>query len=817
MTMNIILAIIAALCGLTVVGAGSVAAYKWFISGTDIRRSRNTAFVALALTALTGIGAIAPWLAAAPLGETTNTDNPGLNITLDDVEVSMSGFGSRAQVTAFLKYGFGDKYDDVILSCTDWELLAVDADGKDMDQAKIQANKAYLQAIGYKDDTGFRNGVVFPSTVITPDVYKNLSNMSADELEELYYQHRWMDVYRYTVTSLRYMDMVLQYLETYPEFNEQNSMWAPQLRETIDQAKADPDFLETLYVTEADGSRHLNAEMQYNGGMLCMSLDNAVITGIESPKSIQNWELPSLNPDPASRWTVRLDEPEEQEDYPSVIWAFPNTKSGQNAYKGGVNPADLRLEKFNPEEEPVKPATPTTPTTPPTDPGKPDTIPTNPTKRTITAHYLEDGTNDAIAPNTTHTFTVGKEFSVSPQKLAGWTYVRSSGTTSGSSMPDQNFDVYFYYKKDVDTSLVTLTVEHRDVDSGTVLKTDSYNVAKDSSQTLSAETFPDFPDYVYLKNSVSGQENKSVVDVTVKSNMTVTFFYYKEYMVTVRHLDWDTKDPVASEGYLYGRQGTSYTARALSNIPGYTYYRNSNGNSNTTITGNFPANNNTVVTFYYKKDAQKFTVTAIYKAIDGNHTLDTATQTVEAGKPYSTSQKSFAGYEFLYTTGDATSGTMPNRNVTVTYWYQLIKRDGDGKKDPDAGPGNNGTGNATEGIGPGKGEEDHYIPPVIHDTEDQEGDEPTANHRPTDNPGGQGAGSENRQEVGDETVSGVVPDTQDTPSSGTGGHDPGHVDTGATEVEGGGYTPPAKDPIVPDNPPSGSDPVIGAGQELAEP
>ncbi len=744
MTMNIILAIIAALCGLTVVGAGSVAAYKWFISGTDIRRSRNTAFVALALTALTGIGAIAPWLAAAPLGETTNADNPGLNITLDDVEVSMSGFGSRAQVTAFLKYGFGDKYDDVILSCTDWELLAVDADGKDMDQAKIQANKAYLQAIGYKDDTGFRNGVVFPSTVITPDVYKNLSNMSADELEELYYQHRWMDVYRYTVTSLRYMDMVLQYLETYPEFNEQNSMWAPQLRETIDQAKADPDFLETLYVTEADGSRHLNAEMQYNGGMLCMSLDNAVITGIESPKSIQNWELPSLNPDPASRWTVRLDEPEEQEDYPSVIWAFPNTKSGQNAYKGGVNPADLRLEKFNPEEEPVKPATPTTPTTPPTDPGKPDTIPTNPTKRTITAHYLEDGTNDAIAPNTTHTFTVGKEFSVSPQKLAGWTYVRSSGTTSGSSMPDQNFDVYFYYKKDVDTSLVTLTVEHRDVDSGTVLKTDSYNVAKDSSQTLSAETFPDFPDYVYLKNSVSGQENKSVVDVTVKSNMTVTFFYYK-------------------------------------------------------------------------KDAQKFTVTAIYKAIDGNHTLDTATQTVEAGKPYSTSQKSFAGYEFLYTTGDATSGTMPNRNVTVTYWYQLIKRDGDGKKDPDAGPGNNGTGNATEGIGPGKGEEDHYIPPVIHDTEDQEGDEPTANHRPTDNPGGQGAGSENRQEVGDETVSGVVPDTQDTPSSGTGGHDPGHVDTGATEVEGGGYTPPAKDPIVPDNPPSGSDPVIGAGQELAEP
>lgn len=72
---NIIFAIIAALCGLTVVGAGSVAAYKWFISGTDIRRSRNTAFVALALTVLTGIGAIAPEpqqpLWARPLTPTT--------------------------------------------------------------------------------------------------------------------------------------------------------------------------------------------------------------------------------------------------------------------------------------------------------------------------------------------------------------------------------------------------------------------------------------------------------------------------------------------------------------------------------------------------------------------------------------------------------------------------------------------------------------------------------------------------------------------------------------------------------------------------
>lgn len=75
MTTNITLAIIAALCGLIAAGAGATFAYKWFISGTDIRRSRNTSIVALALTVLTGIGAIAPYpqqpLWARPLTPTT--------------------------------------------------------------------------------------------------------------------------------------------------------------------------------------------------------------------------------------------------------------------------------------------------------------------------------------------------------------------------------------------------------------------------------------------------------------------------------------------------------------------------------------------------------------------------------------------------------------------------------------------------------------------------------------------------------------------------------------------------------------------------
>lgn len=766
MTMNIILAIIAALCGLTVVGAGAITAYKWFISGTDIRRSRNTSLVALALTVLTGIGAIAPWPAAAPLGETTNADNPGLNITLDDVEVSMSGFGTKAQVLAYLQQGFGDKFDEAMTTCTDWDFLPVDAEGNSVDQAKLLANKEYLEAIGYGKEypDGFRNAVEFPSNVLTAEVYNRLSEMTEDELDELYDDHRWLDVNWYTMTSLRFADMRLQRMETFVEFNEQNSMWAPAFREIIDRAKEDPEFLETLYVTEADGSRHLNEEIQIYCGMLCMSEESAVITGIEAPRSTTNWELP-WSSDAESRWTVRLDEPDQQEELPAFIWDYPSLKSGLRVYKTGYNISDLRSERFDPNEDPVKPATP--PKTPPTDPGKPDVIPNNPTTRVITAHYVEEGTGATVHQDTTHKFTVGKQFSVGPLNITGYTYKRSEGLTSGT-MPDYNFEVTFYYTKNADTSLVTLTVEHRDADTNALLESGSYKVAKGSTQTLSADYSGD--GYIYLNNNQGN--SKSRIDVTVNGDMTVIFYYYKEYRATVRHLDVDTNEPVASESYLYGRQGTSYTARALTNLAGYTYVRNSKGNTNTTVTGDFPANNNAVVTFYYKKNVESFTATAYYRAIDSNHNLiDPVVQTVQAGQPYSTDQKSFPGYRFRYTTGDATSGTMPTRNVTVTYWYELIEQDGNNNKRPESDPTQNGTGNANPPKGPDDTTELETWQPEDPDTgervPEQTGDEYSSNQNQDKTPG---AGSDERQEVSNTPV-GATDEKTDGMSSGTGGQD----------------------------------------------
>lgn len=799
-----IFTIIAVLCGVIALGCGGATAYKWFIKGANIkRRSPIISAIALALAIITAIPAALMWPeSAAP--ETVNADNPGWSINVDDVDVNMSGFGTKAQILRYLREGFGDKFDEVMTSLSEYDFLAIAADGNPVDQAKILANKDYLKAIGYGKEypDGFRNAVAFPSKVFTAEVYNDLANKTPEELEELYNQHRWLDVNWLTMTSLRFADMRLQRMEHFPEFNAQNTMWAPALREILNHAKEDETYLNSLYVTDADGNpQHIIEEVQIYLGMLCLSEENAVITGIEAPKSTVNWELPSLNPEQESRWTVMLDQPDQQEELPSVIWTYPSLKSGLNVYKTGYNTTDLRSEEFNPKEEPVKPATP--PSNPPTTPTDP--VPTNPVKRTITAHYQELGTGATISPDTSHSFVVGKSFSVSPKEIPGWTYNSSKGTTSGSSMPDNNSEVWFYYTKNPDTTLAALTVEHRDVDSNALLRSDGpYKVTKGSEQTVSADYSGD--GYVYLNNNQGN--SKSTIKVTVNGDMTVIFYYYKEYQVTARYVDWDTKQEIHSPTPSYWRQGSTYSVSALT-ISGYTYYRNDRGNSNQTVTGTTPANNNTVVTFYYKQNAQSFTVTTLYKAVDSNHTLDTDTQTVKAGDQYTTSSKNIPGYRYVYQSGDAASGRMPERNVTVIYWYELIEQDGNGDKNGDANPGNNGTGNATEGIGPGKGEEDHYIPPTITDTDKQQGNEPTSNHKPTDNPGGQAAGSDNRQEVGTGTTEGVIGDNQNTESSGNGGQDKTVTVEGADKTEGA--TPPPKDVPAENNPGTSTTPNEGGG------
>lgn len=784
---------------------------KLFKGQRFTRKRAITTAIALVLTAGTFASTIALWPSPVADEPLTNAEG-GHSFTAEIPDIPMSGDRTNAQLDEFLKEGFGENYEAV------WNGNDADEFMFKNDQDKILANEAYLQSLGLKD-TGFRNGVCFPTEVLTAEVIRNLPNMTDEERAEVFNQHRWLDIYWKIMTIPGYCDMVVQDLEEYPEYVEQNSRWLPALKELLAEAKASPDGMYSLLVKEDDGSEHYSDAYRYGAAKVCASLENAIIRGVSmDTESVMNWELPSFSPEIQDRWTVKLTEKEDQENKPASIWAFPNVKSGNDAYVDGFNLADRRVEKFAPETTVVKIDNP--------DPG---TTPTTPTHK-VWSHHVVKGTNAELSDSPIYqTIAEGQDWQTSRRTYAGYDYnscshrISSNGVVTGV-MGTEDIHVYFYYtpkQGTPDPVYVSLTVQHIDAHSGTIIEQEGpTSYVQGARQDVSKKSFGGYAYAGYY--TVNGGSNVygTGTTLTLNADTTVKFYYDREQTLTTKHVDIDTGVEVHTPDYDYYVGGSQFTASAY-DIPGYERVSNSETSGNPkTVTGTMPFADKTV-TFYYKKVVANQTVTAYYRAIDSNHNIiDPIVQTKPVGSSYTTVQKEFAGYRFHHVVGN-TSGTVGNQPIEVTYWYELIQQDGNNNKNTEADPTKNGTGNANPVKGPdnttdldkwqpGNPDDGTRVPP-------QQGDEPTSNHLPTDNQGGQAAGSDERQEVGSETVSGIVGDGQETGSSGTGGHDPGHVDTGATEVEGGGYTPPPKTEIVPDNPPSGNDPVIGAGSELGEP
>lgn len=112
---------------------------------------------------------------------------------------------------------------------------------------------------------------------------------------------------------------------------------------------------------------------------------------------------------------------------------------------------------------------------------------------------------------------------------------------------------------------------------------------------------------------------------------------------------------------------------------GYTFVRTEDDAPN----GNMPARN-VVVTYVYDKDPVEppveppyiptYTVTTNWKDSKGNELASSETDPYlyYAGTAYNTAQKTFEGYTFVKTEGDAPSGYVSDHDVVVTYVYDMI-------------------------------------------------------------------------------------------------------------------------------------------------
>lgn len=721
MFVSLLLLAVFAVCGAYVLISVSGGIGKLFKKQPINPKKAIATFAVLVLAVATAIPGILLFPTAND-GERITSFEGSYGLTEDTPDIQMNGSRTRSDLDAFLKEGFGDSYSEI------WNGTSAENFMFSHDQEKIKTNEAYLQTLlNDKKLTGFRNAVDYPSAVLTPEVVKNVvaGKLTAEELEDVYNQHRWLDIYRLILTNPAYCEMVLQGLEEYPEFVEQNASWHPEFRQLLDWAKASEDGVYSLWVEEDNGSGHWSDDYRYGAARVCAVYENAIIRGIAMDQmTLANWELPSMSPEVNTRWTVKLVEKDDQENKPSAIWSFPNTKSGNDAYNDGFNVADLRLVKYEPKKTVPVNNKPTDPgTTPPPGENPPPAVVT-PSHKVYT-YYREYGTNTDIAQSTSQTITEGKSWKTSAKEnITGYTYYNNStGSTDktvSGTMGKSDVTVVFYYKPtSTKTVNVNLTVRHVDANTGKALPYSEQviSVPKDSQQTARSSSFVDYTFAGYYTVDGGSKTNGSSVTLTMSSEKTVTF--------------------------------------------------------------------------YYKKVVQTHTVTAYYRAIDSNHNLtDPVRQTVEVGKPYSTQQLSFDGYKFVDVKGDpASSDKMPDRDVTVTYLYELVHQDGNNNKDPNSDPTKNDTGNGTEGKGPDDTNKLETWQPKDQDTgervpEQSEKGEQTSNQNTNKN---SAAGSDERQEVGNDPVS-ATDENKEGNSSGTGGQD--HQVVGPGNTQNG--TPPDK-------------------------
>lgn len=204
---------------------------------------------------------------------------------------------------------------------------------------------------------------------------------------------------------------------------------------------------------------------------------------------------------------------------------------------------------------------------------------------------------------------------------------------------------------------------------------------------------------ITVSNS-AGDKPLSAVSVTInKANVLVTFIYEKnpevrvvDYALTSDHGYYDSRDKWHSFGTrAEGRYqaGDSYSVKANYAVSsGYYPVRD-------TVTGTMPASDHTVKVVYEKIIEYDLYGDYVYRDSNGRtHILEEGRYlgSYEEGERYYHTPLKFSGYT---ATTKSRSGTMPDHDLTITFYYTKDQApfDGNGTKDPGSDPANTGDAN----------------------------------------------------------------------------------------------------------------------------
>ncbi len=247
-------------------------------------------------------------------------------------------------------------------------------------------------------------------------------------------------------------------------------------------------------------------------------------------------------------------------------------------------------------------------------------------------------------------------YSTEQKSIPGYTFEMLDATSDAvSGIMDGDKEVTYIYTRN--PVYYTLTVNYV-TDTGEELTAQIIESNKLEGNTYITEQ-KEFSGYSF--QSTSGDAASGIMD----GDKEVTYIYTKNpvyYTLTVNYVT-DTGVELTAQIVEPGKlENTAYSAQQLA-FEGYSWLR-TEGDATSGI-----MDSDKEVTFVYSEDPEFFTLIVNYVDETGATLAPQIIKNgLEEGTSYTTELKSFSGYTFTATSGDATSGIMDSHK-TVTYIY----------------------------------------------------------------------------------------------------------------------------------------------------
>ena len=287
-------------------------------------------------------------------------------------------------------------------------------------------------------------------------------------------------------------------------------------------------------------------------------------------------------------------------------------------------------------------------------------------KTSIKVQYI-DKTTGEVLEETIKEGKVGDIYKTEAIPIPGYVLVEEPANTNVEMIKEQQVVKYYYLKQ-----VEGVIEKHVDIISGKILEEKTHIGKVGDPYKIDAKEFEGY-DLVenVLPENTEGEMTTEVIEVT--------YYYIKKASVRVQYLEKGTETVLTEETIIKGHENEDYETKAKE-IEGYNLLarpENAIGKMKVSINADGTFNTETVVTYYYIKQAGG----VIEKHIDINSgkVLEQEEHTGNVGDSYEIEPKEYEGYDLVIEDEEGNTklpqnakGTMTEEAIEVIYYYQKL-------------------------------------------------------------------------------------------------------------------------------------------------